>query len=454
MIEFGNPIPVPKEFATTFDKGGQDKRDAISSLMDLVFDGLKSVTVRAPDYETLMVIQASRRLYKPPGQQLNLSQVVDLNKKFIMGYNAYRDEPRVKDLYAKVEGYNKTLRQLGLKDHQVEGANRPKWKAMLLLLWRASLISVWTVFALPGVVLNAPIFVAASIISAKKAKAALAASTVKIRARDVLATWKVLVSLAGAPLLYTIYTVIAMYGVFKYDLGRKYVILTPLFMLIAVPSFGYSALRFGEVGMDIYKSLPPLFKSLLPWHQRDLDKLREQRHSIAAELSEVIEEFAPKLWKDFESQRILPHSATSAAYSASSPPGTPRGTSTKRRSTFGAESSILQHPMSWIDEKLFGWSTKSRRRRTIDGGDETTPGASEPQSPGSRDESDRDPADYDDVVRGVDQRLQDITGGKSSPVDAVRRRHSYRTRSQLSLSDLSAVQGVTTAVAQDGDTSK
>ena len=86
--------------------------------MELVHDGLKSVTVRAPDYETLMVIQASRRLYKPPGQQLNLSQVVELNKRFIMGYNAYRDEPRVQALYKEVQQYNTNLRRLGLKDHQ------------------------------------------------------------------------------------------------------------------------------------------------------------------------------------------------------------------------------------------------------------------------------------------------------------------------------------------------
>lgn len=245
--------------------------------MALVFDGLKSVTVRAPDYETLMVrypccngkcplklivrrvlrlqqvIQASRRLYKPPGQQMNLSQVVELNKRFIMGYNAYREEPRVKALYSQVEAYNKSLRQLGLKDHQVEGAGRPVWKSFLLLAYRAGIISIWTIMALPGIILNAPIFIVASIISRKKAREAVAASTVKLQGRDVLATWKVLVSLGMAPLLYGFYTAITMYLVYRYQWGRKYMLLTPFFMLIAVPSFGYSALRFGEVGMDAYK---------------------------------------------------------------------------------------------------------------------------------------------------------------------------------------------------------
>lgn len=55
VIEFGAPITIPESLVQTFAQGGQGKRDAIGSVMDLVYDGLKSVTVRAPDYETLMV---------------------------------------------------------------------------------------------------------------------------------------------------------------------------------------------------------------------------------------------------------------------------------------------------------------------------------------------------------------------------------------------------------------
>lgn len=55
VVEFGSPIEIPKEFVEDFEKGGEMKRGAISGMMELVVDGLKSVTVRAPDYETLMV---------------------------------------------------------------------------------------------------------------------------------------------------------------------------------------------------------------------------------------------------------------------------------------------------------------------------------------------------------------------------------------------------------------
>jgi glycerol-3-phosphate O-acyltransferase/dihydroxyacetone phosphate acyltransferase len=82
---------------------------------------------------------------------------------------------------------------------------------------------------------------------------ALAASTVKLEGRDVLATWKVLVSLGMAPVLYTLYLAIAVSLSFKYGLPLKYKIWVPIWTIFALPAIGYSALKFGEVGMDLYK---------------------------------------------------------------------------------------------------------------------------------------------------------------------------------------------------------
>jgi glycerol-3-phosphate O-acyltransferase/dihydroxyacetone phosphate acyltransferase len=38
-----------------FDQGGTVKRDACGKLLELIHDGLKAVTIRTPDFETLMV---------------------------------------------------------------------------------------------------------------------------------------------------------------------------------------------------------------------------------------------------------------------------------------------------------------------------------------------------------------------------------------------------------------
>ena len=69
VVEFGTPFEIPKEMVGQFEKGGEDKRKAIGDLMDIIVDGLKSVTVRAPDYDTLMVSFLSLSLSQENVQQ-------------------------------------------------------------------------------------------------------------------------------------------------------------------------------------------------------------------------------------------------------------------------------------------------------------------------------------------------------------------------------------------------
>ena len=53
VIEFGTPIHVPAELAKKFE--GPGRREAIGEMLETVRQGLISVTVTTPDYDTLMV---------------------------------------------------------------------------------------------------------------------------------------------------------------------------------------------------------------------------------------------------------------------------------------------------------------------------------------------------------------------------------------------------------------
>ena len=55
VVEFGTALDVPPELVEEYKQGGAQKRAAVGKLLDLIYDGLKTVTIRAPDYETLMV---------------------------------------------------------------------------------------------------------------------------------------------------------------------------------------------------------------------------------------------------------------------------------------------------------------------------------------------------------------------------------------------------------------
>lgn len=393
VVEFGSGIEVPADLVKLFAQGGQKKREAVEKMMDIVYDGIKSVTVRAPDYETLQLIQACRRLYVPPGAtlgsseetildweteqmtgmstdrmapsthtHLTLGQVVDLNRRFILGYMRFQDDPRVQQFKASVLVYNRKLIDLGFRDHQVEKARQANLQVVGLLLYRVFLLILWGTLAFPGFILNAPIFVVAKAISHKKAKEALAASQVKLHGRDVLATWKILVSLGMAPILYSAHAIALAYYLYTHDILPQAHTwwLAPLSSLAAMPLLAYSTIKFGEAGADIYKSLPPLLASLIPGRGSQIESLKQTRRKLSRDLQDLIDELAPQIWPDYEQYK---QSMIDRA---------------RRKRLSNAASLLAPHvipsksesvpPGAWIDDEvLFGWRASSHARRSTYG---------------------------------------------------------------------------------------
>lgn len=244
---------------------------------------------------TLQVVQAGRRLYRPPGETLTIGQVVELTRDFIEAYQAHKNEPSVAALKNKVVRYNRHLRNLGLKDHQVERAtSQNKFRNLMLLVYRANILLIWGALALPGTILHAPIFIPAKIYSKIKAKQALAASTVKVAAKDVIASWKVLFCLGATPVLYTVYAALATWAAWRQGCSPQTVRAMPFVVFCGLPFLAVSALKFGEAEMDVFKSLPPLFLSLLPGSQRELNNIKKERARLAQELTDMVERLKPK----------------------------------------------------------------------------------------------------------------------------------------------------------------
>ena len=96
-------------------------------------------------------------------------------------------------------------------------------------------------------------FVAAEFVLNNPIVEALAASTVKVAGRDVLGSWKVLISLGAAPLLYGLYAFIATAVMIRAGAPLKYRLWAPFIVVSALPFIGYAALKFGEAGMDVLK---------------------------------------------------------------------------------------------------------------------------------------------------------------------------------------------------------
>ncbi|KAI2622012.1 Sucrase/ferredoxin-like-domain-containing protein [Hypomontagnella submonticulosa] len=307
VVEFGAPFQIPRDIVEKYKNN--ERRDAIGQTLDMVHQALSAVTVSAPDYDTLMCIQAARRLYNT-GKKLPLPMVVELNRRLAVGFSKYKDDPRIIDLMDNVKDYNKQLRYLNIKDHQVAYAKMTLPTVILTLLYRVAKLLVLSIGVIPGLVLFAPVFAASKIISHKKAKEALAASSVKIQGKDVMATWKLLVAMAFAPVLYNTYSILLSIKVYQDHLWGYVPEWVPFWLVfiagwIVFPAITFAALRFGEVGMDIFKSLRPLVLCISPTSSYSIHKLRERRAELSEKVVKVINDLGPDMYEDFEQTRLV-----------------------------------------------------------------------------------------------------------------------------------------------------
>jgi len=215
---------------------------------------------------------------------------------------------------------------------------------------------------------------------------------VKVAGRDVLATWKVLISLGVAPVVYGFYAFLATAVAVRAGMPLKWRLWMPFLTLTVLPIMNYAALKFGEAGVDVLKSLRQLIVELIPGQQRSLDKLKAMRLRLANEVAVVINEFGPKLYDDFDEFRILVPSATA-------PPSTGTPGIWRRRSGTGAvdaQGNLLIHPMTWIDERLFGWSRSAKHGTSAWSGLHTPNLDSRSGTPNETD--DEEAPDYDNVL--------------------------------------------------------
>jgi glycerol-3-phosphate O-acyltransferase / dihydroxyacetone phosphate acyltransferase len=347
VVEIGHPIEVSPEQVEAY-KSGKDRRNAVGSLLETVYQGLVSVTQSSPDYDTLMLVQAARRLYNPIGKKLPLPVVVELNRRLVKGYSVYKDDPRVVQLKKEVLDYNRRLNAVGVRDHQLEWGDttkRPWWLVLGTLFYRIGELIALGLGVLPGLAMFWPVFVTTKVISVRKSREALAASTVKLEGRDVITTWKLLVAMAVAPALYAYYTVIVSlwlrynrrdgyytHQVPTWMVARRWVpdwvpiwLFAVLFIILCI-FLTFAALRIGEVGMDVLKSLPPLLVALNPRSAGSLAKLRQRRQHLSVRVTDVINEFGPEVFPDFDANRIVADSFREGAYQSKykQMPGTPK----------------------------------------------------------------------------------------------------------------------------------
>lgn len=225
-----------------------------------------------------------------------------VTRSIAKAYLARRDEPETQALMSRVNEYDALLRSCGLRDHQVRHSLlvsdcalvsslglHSLGSALRKIVTRCITLLVMLVLLLPGLVINMPIVVLTRVLSEKRRKEALAVSTVKLHASDVLATWKMIVASIVVPVVLTLWSVIVTLVLLSRssEPGNPLALFTPVASGCLFLSFG-SVYGLESLG-DLAKSLRPLLFVLFS-SKHCLLLLQMERDALSQEIQDV---FAP-----------------------------------------------------------------------------------------------------------------------------------------------------------------
>lgn len=286
-VEFGTPITCDDYVMKTYKA---DKRQACNDFLHRVEEGMRAVIVTAPDYTILQLIFAARRLFQRSGVRLTVKETQDLNRRFAEGYKILSVRPEAKHdldaLHTKLHDYDRTLKLMGLKDHQVPFI---AWWTIHDVLGSALYGALIFVLAsIPSFVLNAPVGLVARYVAQQEQKKALAGSTVKVAGRDVVLSKKIAFSMVAVPVLWITYGLVLAVST---DWYWSSIVL----LLLSFPLFSFFGVRSVEAGMIELKTVRPLFYRLLPQYRATQDELPARRVELQKEVRAFIKKYKNEL---------------------------------------------------------------------------------------------------------------------------------------------------------------
>lgn len=78
--------------------------------------------------------------------------MVELNRRFLLGYKHFEKDPRLVDLAQRIKAYNNTLKYFGLRDYQVARTQTTMYSAAPVLVSRIIKLVFLAIFGFPSLV--------------------------------------------------------------------------------------------------------------------------------------------------------------------------------------------------------------------------------------------------------------------------------------------------------------
>eukprot|EP01038_Epipyxis_sp_PR26KG_P008093 gene8093-10962_t len=296
VVEFGEPISITEYHAQLMQ---ESKRTAYQTLLKEVEDGMRSVIVTAPDYGELKLIHTVRRMFQ---RSTNISTKTkqDLARRFSAAQRLLKEKyngnlPQdLLDLQKKLEDYQDILDKWGLRDYQLlSGQLELSYSKLVYIFLHGAVIILLA--SIPSLILNAPVGFAAHYWAEKEAKKDLKASRVKIEARDVLLSRKILFSIVAVPVLWISYTILLL-------LFSSWERRTIFVLFLSLPLFSYLGVMAVEAGMIDFKDLRPAFLRLLPSFRNQCSSLPKLRAQLQKEVRAMVAKYGPELGPIYHDQ--------------------------------------------------------------------------------------------------------------------------------------------------------
>ncbi len=267
LVQLGEPLVVDDDWVTRHQA---DPADAARALTADIGWSLRALTINAPDFEVLRVLDGVRKLYTPKTKKLTLAQNAELARRFLGGYEQHKSDAEVQKLYSDVERFQATMRSLGLSDRElgghVSGFNRAGKIARHL-----AFMFVLVPLSIPGAILHLPVL----------ATAVLAGATLTQRG-DVRATVKVCVATALTLVSYLL-AALALLWWFGVPQG----LVAAAFAIVVLPISGWATIRMLERQAEIHRAINTLLG--LFNLDREIDQVTALRDALRSRLLALVD---------------------------------------------------------------------------------------------------------------------------------------------------------------------
>ncbi len=265
LIQFGPPIPVDAAEVLAWRA---DPFAAARALTDRMEAALLGLTVNAPDWETLRVLDGVRRLYQPV--QVSLADRAELCRRFCTWYPRLAHHPEVAALYKDVADFLDALDDSGLDDRDlVRGLVGRSLTRRAAHNLAGGLL--WLPLALPGLPLHLPLLVLIGVAGLWFAPR-----------KDVIGTTRLMLGLLG---------VLAGYALAPLLLAWWAGPIAGLLLAFALPLSGLATLRLlGESG-SFRRVLRTTWAGLTLG--RRVQDLRERRAALQARIIDTVQRLKP-----------------------------------------------------------------------------------------------------------------------------------------------------------------